>query len=78
MNAPYVSTIRSVGSIGATRPGAAAALPVEKEKYSVEDFVAKVTSLFLPYMTKEISERNFTVLQEEVGKAARFFKRGGA
>ncbi len=78
MQSSLAMSIRTAGSIGATRPRDVPALLVEKEKYSVEDFVAKVTSLFLPYMTKEISERNFTVLQEEVGKAARFFKKGGA
>lgn len=49
----YISTVKMSGS-HANRKG---------NEYSKEDYVARITTLFLPYMHKTISEHEFSMLQ---------------
>ena len=76
MQSSLALSIRTSGYISASRPQQERGALPAKEKMSVNDFVAKVTSIFTPHMKPELSDREFAVLEGEVKKAALKFKGG--
>lgn len=67
MNEQLYSLIHSNGSIAPMNYFCSCKKQNEKD-YSTEDYVAKITSIFSPYISTEISEKNFMTVQSEIKK----------
>ena len=75
----FVASLHTFGFIGAT------AHPVTKQKrrtasdQSLENYVGRITALFLPYLSQTISEHEFATLQKTLhALVAELKKQGGS
>ncbi len=75
MTSALATALRTNGYIKAEKPYISERKPSE-EKISVDDFVAQITTIFLPHLTAEISDRDFSGLENSVKAAAIKFKKG--
>ena len=50
--------------------------PASRKELSLEDYVGKITTLFSPYIPKNISEREFNSIQVEIKRILSEIKRG--
>ncbi|MBP5446734.1 MAG: hypothetical protein J6X95_01325 [Treponema sp.] len=76
MTSALATALRTNGYIKAEKPISICERKPSEEKISVDDFVAQITTIFLPHLPAEMSDRDFSGLENSVKAAAIKFKRG--
>lgn len=62
------TALRNIGIIPALRRNYSSCKKIEDKAFSTEDYVGKITAVFSPYISKNISESRFIYLQAEIKK----------
>ena len=73
----YLRTLRSVGYLeGATRLGEPFSASCPKNAFlSAEDYVAKITSIFYPFIPQNIPDSQFNKIQRDLKKVVADIKK---
>lgn len=75
MTSVLATALRTNGYIKAEKPISICERKPSEEKISVDDFVAQITTIFLPHLPAEMSDRDFSGLEKSVKAVAIKFKR---
>ena len=74
----FSNTLHTLGFIEAITRFDGSSSVKRKIEQSVDDYVGKITALFLPYASDQISERDFSAVQFKLKKIVSDMKKGYA
>lgn len=67
MDMSFINVIEQTGFITTVPDYSAAKSYHNRQTPTLEDYVARITNLFIPYLTSKITDRAFLSLQEKTG-----------